>query len=374
MANSYIEVSTSGTTYVLPDTFIYLDIDDINALGKNGDGSYSALTISSRTSSTRTIVLSGTPSQSTIRFYRATTSQALVNFVDGARLTEADLDKAYRQGLFAAQEVLENASAGVTTISVSNIAYSQLDAGFTLPTSQLSGTITNAQLAGSIANSKLDNIANSKLAAGVGTSANNLVALDGSAKLPAVDGSQLTNLPAPTFTSGLVFLLDADMSGVANYDITSTYINSTYDEYYITFDLLPANDGVDLHGTAIVGGSVTTASKYAFEHDRIGTNAEDIDDATDVVFFNPTFNTIGNAAGEGITGHVTLQNVNSTTRSCVASGIVNYFTTGGAHNADTFAGAFLPANRADVVNGLRFAFSGGNIASGNVKVYGLKKT
>lgn len=32
----------------------------------------------------------------------------------------------------------------------------------------------------------------------VGTGANNVVQLDGSARLPAVDGSQLTNLPAPT--------------------------------------------------------------------------------------------------------------------------------------------------------------------------------
>ncbi len=30
----------------------------------------------------------------------------------------------------------------------------------------------------------------------VGTSANNVVQLDGSSRLPAVDGSQLTNLPA----------------------------------------------------------------------------------------------------------------------------------------------------------------------------------
>lgn len=35
----------------------------------------------------------------------------------------------------------------------------------------------------------------------VGTSANNLVQLDASAKLPAVDGSQLTNLPLPTRTA-----------------------------------------------------------------------------------------------------------------------------------------------------------------------------
>lgn len=38
----------------------------------------------------------------------------------------------------------------------------------------------------------------------VGTSANNIVQLDTSAKLPAVDGSQLTNLPTPTSTGRLL--------------------------------------------------------------------------------------------------------------------------------------------------------------------------
>lgn len=36
----------------------------------------------------------------------------------------------------------------------------------------------------------------------VGTTANKIVQLDGSAKLPAVDGSQLTNIPAPSPTTG----------------------------------------------------------------------------------------------------------------------------------------------------------------------------
>ena len=35
-----------------------------------------------------------------------------------------------------------------------------------------------------------------------GTSASNAVQLDGSARLPAVDGSQLTNLPATGATAG----------------------------------------------------------------------------------------------------------------------------------------------------------------------------
>lgn len=58
-------------------------------------------------------------------------------------------------------------------------------------------TLTNksidaAQLTGSVATARLD----------TGTSANQIVALDGSAKLPAVDGSQLTNLPSTGATAG----------------------------------------------------------------------------------------------------------------------------------------------------------------------------
>ena len=136
MANSYIEVSRSGSSYVLPASFNYLDIDDIHALGKENNGTYNVLTISSRSASSRTIVLSGTPSQPYVRFYRTTSSAALVDFVDGARLTEADLDKAYRQGLYAAQEVLENASTGLTGYNITNIASSQLQ----LPLTNFSST------------------------------------------------------------------------------------------------------------------------------------------------------------------------------------------------------------------------------------------
>lgn len=40
----------------------------------------------------------------------------------------------------------------------------------------------------------------------VGTAANNVVQLDGSAKIPAVDGSQLTNLPSGGFAAGTVMI------------------------------------------------------------------------------------------------------------------------------------------------------------------------
>jgi hypothetical protein len=51
----------------------------------------------------------------------------------------------------------------------------------------------------------------------VGTSATNVVQLDGTAKLPAVDGSQLTNLPSGAST--LDALTDVTITGVANTEV-----------------------------------------------------------------------------------------------------------------------------------------------------------
>ena len=65
--------------------------------------------------------------------YRQTTSNALVDFVDGARLTESDLDTAYKQGLFVAQEISEDAAGvGTQLTNTTNVT--------------LGGTTTAAQL------------------------------------------------------------------------------------------------------------------------------------------------------------------------------------------------------------------------------------
>ena len=187
MANSYVEYTTAGsgtnglgqTTFTAPTQF--LSINDIRVKGYNGS-SWTELTISTR--GTTTVTLSAAPSAySKIRVFRSSTTEALIDFQNGSRLAESDLDTAYRQSLFVAQEVAEDADPEGGS-GIGNIVNSQLAGGIT--NDKLAGGITNAQLAGSIADDKL--------ASGVGTSANNLVKLDSNAKLPAVDGSQLTNL------------------------------------------------------------------------------------------------------------------------------------------------------------------------------------
>jgi hypothetical protein len=126
MANSYVEYTTAGTgtnglgqtTFTAPTKF--LSINDIRAKGYNGS-TWTELTISSR--GTNTVTLSAVPSAySKVRIYRATTSDQLIDFQAGARLAESDLDTAYNQGLYVAQEVSEDAGAiGTLTTGVQNI-------------------------------------------------------------------------------------------------------------------------------------------------------------------------------------------------------------------------------------------------------------
>ena len=116
MANSYIEYTSglTATTYSVP--FNVLSIQDVNVKGYNGT-TWSDLTVSSRDATAKTVTLSGAPSAyQKIRVWRNTGTTQLVDFQNGSRLAESDLDTAYQQGLFVAQEVSENASTNIEGI------------------------------------------------------------------------------------------------------------------------------------------------------------------------------------------------------------------------------------------------------------------
>ncbi len=139
MANSYIEYTESGlvTNGMGQTTFSYetldvLNANDINIFGRLADDTKVALTIASRDAAAKTITLSASPAAAyctKVRVYRSTTSNALVDFVDGARLTENDLDTAYKQGLFVAQEVSEDAAA-IGTLAVNSLTESNMAQSF----------------------------------------------------------------------------------------------------------------------------------------------------------------------------------------------------------------------------------------------------
>jgi len=128
--------------------------------------------------------------------------------------------------------------SGLAAVATSG-AYSDLSGTPTLATvattgaySDLSGTPTLATVATTGAYSDLSGLPTLGTAAAlnVGTSALNVVQLDASAKLPAVDGSQLTNLPSGVTT--LDGLSDVTITTVADRQVltydsaTSEWINS----------------------------------------------------------------------------------------------------------------------------------------------------
>jgi len=133
MANSYIEYTSglTATTYDVP--FNVLSITDVNVKGYNGT-TWSDLAVASRDAVAKTITLSVAPSAyQKIRIWRNTGTTQLVDFQNGSRLSESDLDTAYQQGLFVAQEVSENASTEVEGIGPQGIQGIQGVAGTSAP-------------------------------------------------------------------------------------------------------------------------------------------------------------------------------------------------------------------------------------------------
>jgi len=160
----------------------------------------------------------------------------------------------WESGAVAASEV-----SGLATVATTG-AYSDL-----------SGTPTLATVATTGAYSDLTGTPTLGTAAAedVGTSAGNVVQLDGSARLPAVDGSQLTNLPSGATTLGA--LTDVDTTGVVDTNVlkydsgTSTWVDGAvaYSEVTGTPTLATvATTGAysDLTGTPTLATVATTGA------------------------------------------------------------------------------------------------------------------
>ena len=88
--------------------------------------------------------------------------------------------------------------------TVTQVGITQAGSEFTISGSPIttSGNITLG--IGTIANTKISGLGTASTKS-VGTSADNVVQLDGSARLPAVDGSQLTNLPGASLGDAIAF-------------------------------------------------------------------------------------------------------------------------------------------------------------------------
>jgi len=178
-------------------------------------------------------------------------------------------------------------------------------------------------------------------------------------------GTDFTNVASMTK------LLSATISStVAEYDVSSSIITSTYDNYKVIADFMMDGEGRNLYIRAISGGSVLSDSVYARENAALSSSTYDASNSTSI-WSVANITAFGNATGEGISIDVNFYNMTTTTKPASLCGRSNSFSTSALHNSNVFGGVLLPTQTSTVLNGIRFAADGGNISSGRVKVYGI---
>ena len=170
---------------------------------------------------------------------------------------------------------------------------------------------------------------------------------------------------------GMVKLFQGSAASAASYEINSTYINSTYDNYVMFIDATPATDAQYLQMRFLHSDSAHTGSDYFFEVEVHSSSTHNYDhDAASHV--RVTYQTAGNATGEGMNVFCTLSQVNSTSRPAIVKG--NYTTVDGASSqAGTFCGGQDLGIRTTPITGIHLYFASGNIIMNDFAIYGLVK-
>lgn len=152
-------------------------------------------------------------------------------------------------------------------------------------------------------------------------------------------------------------------------------IDDTYDTYLFDFvNLVPVADDVGLYIRGSVAGTfLSGASDYAWR--KFITAASTNDAADNQIFPTLAGSTAGisNVASEGgLCGWIVLYNPSSTTQQKLVRGDLCYTqaSAAGDVNYSNFSGKILTTS---AVDGIRVFMSSDNIASGTVRMYGLKK-
>lgn len=152
--------------------------------------------------------------------------------------------------------------------------------------------------------------------------------------------------------------------------------NSRYDDYYFTFsNVVPDTDNVNLQAHTSKDGGInydTAGSDYSYRAGIIGTSSSNTSSGISALFItNGGSNNVGSAAGEdGVSGFALLSGAGLSKRTFM-NAQVTYVASHGGANVVMFGGW---RNEADIVDAIRFSFNSGNMESGVITMYGLRKT
>jgi hypothetical protein len=192
---------------------------------------------------------------------------------------------------------------------------------------------------------------------------------------------------APTFRAltaadgGPLVLLDTK-TAANSATLDSTVLSAAYDEYEVHIvGLIPATDNTQLLlRFSIDGGSTYKAGATDYHFASLGVNEGGVstnnNSAGATAIQIGSSNGISNtAASGGLNARITISNVNSTSATKTADwrGVHHNITNG--TNITTGGGAgLLAALQTSAVNAIRFLMSSGNITSGTIYIYGVRKT
>tara|TARA_R110002167_G_scaffold351350_1_gene563888 strand:- start:285 stop:857 length:573 start_codon:yes stop_codon:yes gene_type:complete len=169
---------------------------------------------------------------------------------------------------------------------------------------------------------------------------------------------------------GLKFISSTDISSDATAEFTG-FNSALYDSYEFVFsNVLPATDGTIFSMRTSSNGGVsynTGTGDYSRATGFINYAISGQGGGASASYISVSYAGVGNASGEqGVSGVVKVFSPHLIKRTYLMSDVV-YVDNGGVYYRTTGLGARLTDA---VVNGIRFYYSSGNLASGTITMYG----
>jgi hypothetical protein len=185
--------------------------------------------------------------------------------------------------------------------------------------------------------------------------------------LPAIDGSALTGV-----NTALAFISSATISNVATVDFTG-FDASKYSDYVFSLsNVIPVTDGVTLQFRMSVDGGSTFLTSYGSCIQYTGSTVNAANTASAGTHIPITDgNSVGSDVNEfGVSGEVRVFGPDLVARTYM-TGFVRATNTAGTNQIGISVGQNEVTT---AVNAVRFLFSSGNLESGRITMYGVRKS
>ena len=194
-----------------------------------------------------------------------------------------------------------------------------------------------------------------------------------SGTLPVGSGGTGVTTSADLANTGNMVLLSqaSSTTAVGSIDFTTS---SLYDDYMLSMTLIPVTDNTHITFRVLVGGNPQTGSgDYAYGTIRTdgGSHALAAGSNGDNRMYMHTSYGAGNVSDEGLSFNMHMININSTNKPKDFFWNIVVDNTSNAHLG--FIGNGRYNSNANVISGIRFAQSSGNISKYDYRFYGLRK-